>query len=219
MTAKAAPVSDPDRCASLPADIATPRLILRALLPAVDVALAGDVEEASRRLAAHIPGDLLRDPQILTLARERLLADSGYEPWSPRAVILADRNTMIGHIGFHTAPDPEYLHSFCRGAVEVGYTVFEAYRRQGYARKALAAIMAWATSERGIRNFIASVSPDNLASLGLIQGFQFAKVGSHIDELDGPEDIFLRSFPDNGALEPQRAAGLENGEPDRIVTP
>lgn len=88
--------------------------------------------------------------------------------------------------------DPEYLHPFSRGAVEVGYTVFEAYRRQGYAREALAAIMAWATTERGIRNFIASVSPDNRASLGLILGLQFAKVGSHIDELDGPEDIFLR---------------------------
>jgi RimJ/RimL family protein N-acetyltransferase len=185
-------VADPDRCAWAPADIATPRLILRALLPAVDAALSGNIQEASRRLGAHVPGDLLGDPEILTLARDRLLADSGYVSWSPRAVILADRNTMIGHIGFHTAPDPAYLHPFCRDAVEIGYTVFEAHRRQGYAREALAAIMAWASTECGVRNFVASVSPQNLASLGLIQEFQFAKVGSHIDELDGPEDIFLR---------------------------
>lgn len=189
MTGKAALVTDPDRCASLPADIATPRLILRALLPAVDAALSGDIREASRRVGANIPDDLLSDPQILTLARDRLLADSGYILWSPRAIILGE--TMIGHIGFHSAPDPEYLHPFCRDAVEVGYTIFEAHRRRGYAREALAAIMAWASTECGVRNFVASVSPENLASLGLIQGFQFAKVGSHIDELDGPEDIFL----------------------------
>ncbi len=192
MANKAAPVVAPNRCASLPADIATPRLILRALLPVVDAALSGDVQEASRRLAAQIPDDLLRDPQVLTLARDRLLADSAYGPWSPRAAILADGNTMIGHIGFHTCPDPEYLRPFSRGAVEVGYTVFEAYRRRGYAREALVAIMEWATTECGIRNFIASASPDNLASLVVLHGLQFAKVGSHIDEHDGPEDIFLR---------------------------
>jgi RimJ/RimL family protein N-acetyltransferase len=160
--------------------------------------LSGDVPEASRRLGAHIPDDLLRHP-ILTLARDRLAADSGYVAWSPRAMILAEANTVIGHIGFHTSPDPEYLHPFCRDAVEVGYTVFEAYRRQGYAREALAAIMGWATTEFGIRNFVASVSPENLASLGLIRGFQFTKVGSHIDEIDGPEDIFLRRFVPLGA--------------------
>jgi [ribosomal protein S5]-alanine N-acetyltransferase len=173
-------------------DIATPRLILRVLLPAVDAALSGDVPEASRRLKAAIPDDLVQDPQVLKLARSRLAADSGYGPWAPRAMILRDANRMIGHIGFHTAPDPEYLHPFARAAVEVGYTVFEDWRRRGYAREALAAIMAWATREHGVSNFIASVSPDNLASLAVIRGFQFAKVGAHIDEEDGPEDIFLR---------------------------
>ena len=192
MTGKAAPVVDRSRCASLPADIASRRLILRALLPAVDAALSGDVEEAIRRLAAHIPDDLFGDPQVLTLARDRLLADGAYGPWSPRAVILVDGNIMIGHIGFHTCPDPDYLHPFAREAVEVGYTVFEAYRRQGYAREALAAIMEWASTECGIRTFIAAVSPDNIASLGVLGGLQFVKVGAHVDEHDGPEDIFLR---------------------------
>jgi RimJ/RimL family protein N-acetyltransferase len=59
--------------------------------------------------------------------------------------------------------------------------------------------MGWATTEFGIRIFVASVSPENLASLGLIRGFQFTKVGSHIDEIDGPEDIFLRRLEPLGA--------------------
>jgi RimJ/RimL family protein N-acetyltransferase len=191
-------VAETDPRASAPADIASPRLILRVLLPAVGAALSGDLEEASRQLGASIPADLLEDPQVLKLARSRLEADSAYPPWSPRAVILADRNAMIGHIGFHTAPDPEYLHPFARGAVEVGYTVFEAYRRQGYAREALEAIMAWASREHGIRNFIASVSPDNLASLAVLRPLFFAKVGAHVDDEDGPEDIFLRSLEPPG---------------------
>ena len=195
-------------------DIETPRLTLRVLLPAVDAALSGDVAEASRRLAAAIPDDLFRDPQVLKLARSRLAADGAYGPWSPRAMILRDGTTMIGHIGFHTAPDPEYLRPFARGAVEVGYTVFEGWRRRGYAREALGAIMAWATREHGVRNFVASVSPDNVASLAVIRGFRFAKVGAHIDEEDGPEDIFLRRLAPLDRPPPSDAVESRGGASD-----
>jgi ribosomal-protein-alanine N-acetyltransferase len=175
----------------MPPDIATPRLILRVLSPAVDAALSGDVREASRRLGADVPDDLLGE-DVLTLAQNGVLADSAYAPWAPRAVILRETNAMVGHIGFHTRPDPEYLRRFARDAVEVGYTIFAAHRRHGYAREALAALMAWASTEHGIRNFVASISPDNLASLGVVRGFEFVKVEAHIDEREGTEDIFLR---------------------------
>jgi len=162
------------------------------MLPALDALMAGDVSAGGRLIGARIPCDLLADPDVLTLGRDRLKADPAYVLWSPRAIILAEAATMIGHIGFHTSPDPEHLRAFATGAVEVGYTVFEPWRRQGFAREALGALMAWASAEHGVLNFIASVSPDNVASLAVVRGFQFQEVGAHLDEADGPETIFLR---------------------------
>ena len=52
--------------------------------------------------------------------------------------------------------------------------------------------MNWAQATFGVRKFIVSVSPDNLASLALIARFGFARVGQQIDEIDGIEDIYLR---------------------------
>ena len=40
--------------------------------------------------------------------------------------------------------------------------------------------------------FIVSISPLNAPSLGLAAKFGFRRIGSHLDEVDGPEDIFER---------------------------
>jgi len=99
---------------------------------------------------------------------------------------------MVGYIGFHTAPDPEYLAELAPGGIELGYTVFAAHRRQGYAREACAALMQWARQEHGVDRFVVSISPDNVPSLRLAESFGFRKIGSHMDEIDGLEYIFER---------------------------
>jgi RimJ/RimL family protein N-acetyltransferase len=95
---------------------------------------------------------------------------------------------MIGHAGFHGPPgvngrkDPE--------ALEVGYTVFPPFRRQGYATEAVTALMDWAQGEKGIRRFIASVSPDNEPSLAMVRKLGFVQTGEQWDEEDGLELVF-----------------------------
>lgn len=101
-------------------------------------------------------------------------------------------STMIGQIGFHTRPGPEYLATLSPGGVELGYTVFEAWRRQGYAREAAEGLMDWAHRSHGVTRFVVSISPTNRASLALASRLAFARIGSHVDEEDGPEDIFER---------------------------
>jgi RimJ/RimL family protein N-acetyltransferase len=121
----------------------------------------------------------------------QLRADPALEPWVLRAAILRATGRMIGHAGFHTAPGPDYLEPVAPGGVELGYTIYPAYRQQGYATEMVAALFAWAEREHGVRRFVLSISPENVPSLRIAHHFGFRKVGAHIDEEDGPEGIFL----------------------------
>jgi len=87
------------------------------------------------------------------------------------------------HAGFHGPPDEN-------GMVEVGYTVVPEYRRRGYARAMLAALLRRAADEPQVRTVRASISPDNAASLATIRGFGFAPAGEQWDEEDGRELLF-----------------------------
>ena len=102
---------------------------------------------------------------------------------------------MVGHFGFHTQPGAEYLEPYSPGAVEFGFTVFPPFRRRGFAREASLAMMQWAGEVHGIRKFVVSICPDNIASLGLAAQLGFVKIGHHIDEVDGWEDIFELRWP------------------------
>ena len=75
------------------------------------------------------------------------------------------------------------------GAAEFGYTVFPPYRRRGYAREASIALMDWARQTHGVTRFIVSIRPDNVASQALAASLGFVRIGSHLDEVDGLEDI------------------------------
>ena len=50
--------------------------------------------------------------------------------------------------------------------------------------------MRWAAGHHGVRRFVASVSPDSLASQRVVAKLGFRKVGQQLDEVDGVEDIF-----------------------------
>ena len=75
------------------------------------------------------------------------------------------------------------------GAVEFGFTVFPAFRRRGYAREPSLALMRWARQIHGVTKFVLSIRPDNTASQALATQLGFVRVGSHIDEVDGLEDV------------------------------
>lgn len=148
-----------------------------------------DLAEAARILGAPLPEGLLDSTDVMALRQQQLEADPSLQPWLLRAIVLRDRREMIGHIGFHTAPGAEYLEPYSPGAVEFGFTVYPPFCRQGYAREASLAMMRWAHQVHGITNFVLTISPDNTASQTLAAGLGFVRIGSHIDEIDGLEDI------------------------------
>jgi RimJ/RimL family protein N-acetyltransferase len=172
-------------------DIETERLILR-LLP-VDALAAtadGNTGEAARLLGCAVPTEWGEVKPLAIMRLEQLGEDPDYQLWSIRAVILRANNVAVGYVNFHARPAQHPQFSEASNMAEIGYTIFEPWRRRGFAREALAALLHFAF-ENGATQAVLSIAPDNTASLRLAARFGFRKVGTQIDEIDGPEDVFL----------------------------
>ena len=145
----------------------------------------GDLPAANR--ASPVPlGEYFVDPESRGLWRMRLKqveADPASAAWVTGVIWDADRRLSVGRAGYHGPPD-------AHGMVEVGYAVDPTYRRQGYARAALGALLGRAAREPGVRTVRASISPDNVPSLRLVAQYGFVEVGEQWDEEDGLETIF-----------------------------
>ena len=101
---------------------------------------------------------------------------------------------MVGHIGFHTSPGPEYLEAWVPGAVEFGITIYAPFRRRGYACEASRALMNWAHVVHGTAKFVMTIAPSNVPSQRLARTLGFEMIGTHQDEVDGIEDVFSLSL-------------------------
>ncbi len=171
------------------------RLDLVPLTPAfLRAMLEHDPATAGAILQVSLPDGLLDSTDVIAWWLKLLEADPAYQPWSARAMVLRERRAMIGHIGFHTAPDAECLRPYAPGGVEFGFTVYPPFLRQGYAREASMALMHWAHQVHDVTRFVLSIRPDNIASQTLAAGLGFVRIGSHIDDVDGLEDILVHNF-------------------------
>ena len=185
---------------SSPEEIFTERLRLTCLSDEVLLAIAnGDRAAVATLMAVYIAPECELSADVAQLRLAQLAEDPGLRPWLLRAVIRSEDASFVGHIGFHSAPDPDYLHEIAPGSVELGYTICAPHRRKGYALEAATGLMDWATNTHGVTDIIVSISPQNDASLGLLHklagSYRIETVGNHVDPEDGPEDIFrLRSI-------------------------
>ena len=157
------------------------------LSPAVMTALIdGDLDAASAA-AGHPLSDYLRSESWLwEIRRDQIADDPSAADWVARAVVAVPEDVVVGHGGFHGPPDEH-------GTVEVAYSVDPAYRRRGYARAILAALLERATAAPDVRVVRASISPENAGSLATIAGFGFRKAGEQWDPEDGLELVFLKA--------------------------
>ena len=130
------------------------------------------------QLPIQFPGSLsgLMNRRLAQLERDPL-----EQAFLARSIVFD--NQMIGVVGFHAKP------SFA-GRLEVGYRIFPDFRRQGFALEAVRGLLDWARLEPGVKTFVASVRPKNLASLAVIAKFGFVQVGRQWDEEDGEELVF-----------------------------
>jgi [ribosomal protein S5]-alanine N-acetyltransferase len=154
--------------------------------------LRQDVDKAAALLGLPVADEWFGESEFIALRLEQLLDDPTFQPWCVRAVVLRASGQMIGNIGFHTQPDPDYLAELAPKGVEFGYTIFAPYRRRGYAEEASRALMGWATGQPDVERFVLSISPENGASLALAQKLGFVRIGEWMDEVDGLEWVFER---------------------------
>lgn len=152
---------------------------------ALDALIAGDLSAAGVAAGHPLSDYLVSESWLWEIRRDQLARDPAAAAWIARAAVAEPEGLVVGHAGFHGPPDAD-------GMVEVAYSVDPAYRRRGYARAMLAAMLERAAAEPAVRVVRASISPDNEASLATIAGFGFVRAGEQWDEQDGLELVFER---------------------------
>jgi RimJ/RimL family protein N-acetyltransferase len=118
---------------------------------------------------------------------------------------MVDRaGVMVGHVGFHLPPrplavalaDPSFsgvIDDAAALAVEIGYTVFPSSRGQGLATEAVTALTQSAFVTRDVEAVVATVFPENRASLRVLHhvgGFQ--EIGACQDDAGRRELVFVK---------------------------
>ena len=125
-----------------------------------------------------LPPEWFEERGVMVRRLDQLQADIALQPWLLRVIVERQSDTVIGRIGFHGYPGADYLCDYAPAAAELGYTIFPAYRRQGYAREATAAMIDWARTTQGVQQFVLSISPDNYPSQRIAAHFGFQKGGA-----------------------------------------
>jgi len=77
--------------------------------------------------------------------------------------------------------------------VDIGFALLPAYRSKGYTLEAASAVLAHARDTLGLERVLAITSPDNVASIGLLErlGFRFDRMARPAE--NEPEvKVFLR---------------------------
>jgi len=151
----------------------------------LDALLAGDRRRirglAEYRIPHEFPGDAVG---LIRLRREQIAVDPLVAPWLLRAIVRREDLAMVGYVNFHGPPGVNDTMS--AGALELGWTVFPAERRRGYATETANALMDWANREHRIKRFVSSTTADNAASLRVHAKLGFVRTG----EIVGGEIIF-----------------------------
>jgi RimJ/RimL family protein N-acetyltransferase len=140
--------------------IETSRLILRPPQPA-DMAALHAMWSDPRVMADLAPVKTI-DDSIATFARhEDYRATHGLGFWT---TLRKDSGAVIGFCGLKPGADDTPI----AGELEVGWMLAAAHWRQGFAREAAAASLAWGWAERDAARIVAITAAQNVASRALM---------------------------------------------------
>ena len=171
-------------------DIETERLVLRLVPLAALASTAAEMIEVTQNLIGEkLPQQWFDLSWVFKTRYEQWVEDASFAPWSIRAIALKSSGQIVGNMNCHHKPMPFTLNGQTGLGVEMGYTIFDGWQRQGIAYEAVTGFITWAKSQR-LESIILSIQPSNTASLALAKKFGAVKIGSQMDERNGLEDIY-----------------------------
>ncbi|MCC3156718.1 GNAT family N-acetyltransferase [Hymenobacter sp. 15J16-1T3B] len=157
--------------------LTTPHLQLIPCTPAhFEAALAGHhVLAAVLGVAAEAgwPGSA-EAQAALAPGYQHLRRDPSLQPWWIYLLVHREARQLIGLAGFKGRPDEQ-------GAVEIGYSVAEAFRGQGLATEAARALVQYALAQPAVRRVTALTQPRRNASCRVLEKAGLAYEGPVLD--------------------------------------
>ena len=85
-------------------------------------------------------------------------------------IISTEENKMVGDLCFVGEPNK-------KGEIEIGYGIYEEFRKRGFMTEAVAGIIKWAEKQPNIRSIIASTEKSNIDSYSILERNNFIKSG------------------------------------------
>ena len=152
----------------------------RMLLVAADASLVqSDLTNSASlgdRLGARVPDnwppELYSQPAIALALRQ--LEDPAEQGWSFWYLLTRGElgHELLGICDFKGRPDTA-------GSVEIGYSILNQFRNQGFATEAVQTLVAWAFSHQNVREVSAKTLPHLQQSIRVMKknGFAFAGEG------------------------------------------
>jgi RimJ/RimL family protein N-acetyltransferase len=153
--------------------------------PAFEALAQGDLEAANTAspvpLSAYFAGPDWRG--VWQIRSRQVAEDPADAVWVTGVIWDEEQHLAVGRAGYHGPPD-------AAGVVEIGYAVDRAYRRRGYARAALEALLQRAADEPQVHTVRVAITPGNRASYELVSQYGFIEVGEQWDDEDGLEIVY-----------------------------
>jgi RimJ/RimL family protein N-acetyltransferase len=155
---------------------------------ALEALIAGDREALQASVGATFPDPLAAPPlteDALPYFRDVLRDDPAAAPWWGRWLVARASGSVVGLAGFGGGPD-------AAGTVTLGYSVYPAHQRQGFAAEAAAALTEWALAQPGVRRVRATIPPGHVASqrVAALAGLRRSDL---IASDEGPLEVWIRS--------------------------
>ena len=134
-----------------------------------------DRQELGNLIEAEVPSSWpaeLLDEDAIRWSVDAIQGDPENAAWYLYLFVLQEPRTLIGAGGFKGPPSNR--------TVELGYSILQEFRRQGYAVEATRGMVAHAFAEHEVDRVIAQTLPELAPSIGVLQkcGFQLLGPGS-----------------------------------------
>lgn len=159
--------------------IDTARLLLRSSTPLELEQLASDIAAFEQASRLRVTPGYLEFPDALAWALRTLRERPAEAEWTaPLLFIHRADHALVGLGGFKGPIDTA-------GAVELGYGIAPAYRRQGLATEAARAMLEHARTFPAIRVVLAHTLPERNESTRVLERCGFTLAGAITDPTDG----------------------------------